>query len=257
MSTAGIGKMAIAAAAVCLFAIGGFRSSVSIDASSRMDESLSQARSVEWYESRPGVMRARLDAARGRIWTLHVNGVDVYDARSDTKLRSISLPEWVWAGALHSCRPDLAVGPNGDVLVSSNVIPVIWRIDAASFLVTQHELELDDKYKGRDVGFSGMTYSAQQGAFLAISGPDGSLWRIDPLLRRAQNIPLSSLMPGACALSQKAGAAGKSRSGALCVQTEDSQWTVHLAPDYRSGYAHPEACSPDSLASRAKLRRTF
>jgi len=53
---------------------------------------LSGARPLEWYEARAGVLRARLDDSRARIWTLHRDGVDLYDARSDEKLRSIALP---------------------------------------------------------------------------------------------------------------------------------------------------------------------
>lgn len=235
--------------ALSLVAGGGCDSNIG---SHRASEPLARAdnpRPVEWYEARPNVLRARLDAARGRIWALHVDGIDVYDAASDAKLRSIALPEWIWASELHSCPPDVAIGPNGDVVVTSNVVPVVWRIDAASFQVSRHDL-VADEHKGREVGFSALTYSAQQGAFLAMNGLDGSLWRIDASLRRAQHIPLSVSIPRACSLGARAGAAGKSRPGALCVQAEASEWTIHLAPDYRSGYAHRGQCSMDRLASR-------
>jgi len=242
---------AASSAAVLLVAIAGCDTSRRMDNPNALQASLAGPRSVEWYEARPSVLRARADNGRGRIWTLHVDGVDLYDAASDAKLRSISLPDWMWAGALHSCPPDLAIGPAGEVLVSSNVIPVLWRIDPASYQVSRHELAAD-AHGGREIGFSGLTYSAQQGAFFAVNGLDGSLWRIDASLTRAQNIPLSEPIRRACGLSVKSPA--KSRMGAFCVQAEVRDWIVNLAPDYRSAYAQPAACSTRELAPTAQLR---
>src|SRR5262249_34179761 len=71
-------------------------------------------RPVDWYLAQPGVLRAKVDEARARVWTLSEEGVDLFDARSDAKLRSISLPEWIWAREFHSCPPDLAIAPGGD-----------------------------------------------------------------------------------------------------------------------------------------------
>lgn len=251
MSTASTSKAAVATA-ILLLALAGCDSGVRTQGATPNPAGLESP--LDRYLARAEVLRARGDEARGRIWTLHADGVDVYDARSDQKLRAIALPEWVWAGELHACPPDLVVGPEGEVIVSSNVVPVLWRIDPASFAVSKHELTvLEDK--GREVGFSGMTYSARQGALFAVNGLDGSLWRIDLALLRAQTIPLSSPMPRACGVSAKAGVAA-SRMGTLCVQGEERGWTVHLAPDYRSGYAHPGSCSTPSFAQTAKLQTT-
>ena len=248
MSTATTSKSALAVASL-LLAVAGCDSSIRVPISSPTPAALNGA---DRYEARPGVLRARQDSARGRIWALHADGVDLYDARSDQKLRAIALPEWVWADELHSCPPDLAVGPEGEVIVSSNVVPVLWRIDPTSFVVSRHELAvLEDK--GREVGFSGVTYSARQGAFFGVNGLDGSLWRIDLALRRAQPIPLSSPISRACSVSAKSGVAG-ARLGTLCVQAEERAWTVHLAPDYRSGYAHAGSCSAAGLSPTAKLQ---
>jgi hypothetical protein len=251
MSTANISKSAIAAA-ISLLVVAGCDSGVRSERSSATQASANQPRPLEWYEARPDTLRARLDAARGRIWALHGEGIDLYDARSDQKLRSIALPEWVWAHAFHSCPPDVAVGPGGEVVVSSNVVPVLWRIDPATFQVSRHELAVVDA-KEREIGFSGMTYSTRQGAFLGVNGMDGSLWRIDPALARAQQIPLSAPLPRACGVSAKADAAGKPTLGAFCVQTEDAEWTVYLAPDYRSGYTHRTQCSIERPASRTSV----
>jgi len=248
MSTASFRKSAVAAA-VLLFAAMGCDSSIRTQSAAPPQASLEV--SLERYSARAGVLRAKADWARGRVWTLHADGIDLYDAGTSAKLRSLSLPEWIWAGALHSCPPDLALGPEGEVIVSSNVVPVLWRIDPASFRVSAHELAVVED-KGRDVGFSGMTYSVRQGAFLAVNGLDGSLWRIDRGLARAQRIPLSEPIPGACGVSAKASGRG-AVLGALCVQAEEREWTVHLAPDYRSGYAHREECPVERPASRTSV----
>ena len=42
--------------------------------------------------------------------------------------------------------------------------------------------------------------------------------------------------------------------GTLCVQAEDREWTIHFAPDYRTGYAHPGACAARELAPTAQLQ---
>jgi hypothetical protein len=185
-------------------------------------------------------------------WSLHTDGVDVLDAATTAKLRSIRLPGWVWANELYACPPVLALGPNGEALVSSNVQPVIWRIDPASFEVTRHELALDDR--GRDVGFSGVAWSGRQGAYFAASGLDGSLWRIDRDLERAQRVPLSGGMPSACGLRMLSDDARNPAQFALCVRTERGDWTVTLSPDHRSGHARPAPCAADAIASSTPMQ---
>ena len=45
-------------------------------------------------------------------------------------------------------------------------------------------LVIVDADTDKDVGFSGLTYSERNGAYFAVSGLHGTLWRIDPLLRQ-------------------------------------------------------------------------
>jgi hypothetical protein len=93
-----------------------------------------------------------------------------------------------------------------------------------------------------DVGFTGLTYSAQQGAFFAVSNY-GALWRIDPSFRRAQKIPLSAPIAGACGVSVRS---TRSRFFGLCVSGPQGGWTINLAPDHRSGYVSQTPCSRSS-----------
>ena len=189
------------------------------------------------------ILHHQMDAARGRLWALTLDGVDLYDARTRQKVAHIDLPGWLWVGERYSCPPDLALGPKGEALISSNVVPTLWRIDPITLAVTNYELVLDDE-TGKDIGYTGLAYSADQGVFFAVSALRGSLYRIDPLFRRGQNIPLSAPLPNACgvALRPRASDQRAIRLVDLCVRADQGDWVVTLAPDQRSGYVRPGRC---------------
>jgi hypothetical protein len=189
------------------------------------------------------ILRSQVDAIRGRVWVLTLDGVALYEASTGEEIAQLPLPGWLWAGEQISCAPDLAIGPGGEAVVSSNVVPTLWRIDPITLAASQHELLLDDD-TGKDIGFTGLVYSAQQGAYLAVSAFQGSLWRIDPLLSRAQNIPLSAPLPNTCNLAIRAPEAEQraSRFVGLCVRSDRGDWFVNLAPDQRSGYVRTGFC---------------
>ncbi len=133
-------------------------------------------------------------AAAEQTWVLNTDGVYLQQAR---KARvEIKLPEWQWAHEPYACLPAIAMGPRGEALVTSNVLPVLWKIDPQTLAVTVHHLQLDAD-TDKDVGFSGLVYSARDAAYFAVSELHGTLWRIDPLLRRAQKIALSEPVGGA------------------------------------------------------------
>jgi hypothetical protein len=167
----------------------------------------SQARStngslVAWSAARPHVLRAELDTAGGTIWALHADGIDVHDATRDEKVRSIRLPGWIWAAHPEVCPPDFIVTPNRDVLVTSNVVPAIWRIDPASFEVHRYDVSVED-HADRDIGFSGLAYVADDGSVLAVGALDNRLWRIDPSLMRATVVGRFPPLPGTCGVSDR------------------------------------------------------
>jgi hypothetical protein len=132
------------------------------------------------------ILRYQVDSASQRTWWLTRDGVFVQGA-SQTKPIAVALPGWAWVGAAYSCPPDVALGPKGEALITSNVLPVLWRIDPQTLAVSVHGLTLDSD-TDKDVGFSGLVYSAEQATFLAFSDIQGSLWRIDPLLASATKI---------------------------------------------------------------------
>jgi hypothetical protein len=139
---------------------------------------------------------SQVDAARGRIWWLTGGGLLLYDRARQQRI-TLPLPGWHWAGAPYGCLPSLALGPKGEVIVTSDVLPKLWRVDPESLVVTVHSPALDAQ-GDRDVGFAALSYSARHGAYFAVDSTPGSLWRIDPLLRRAQEAPLAAEAAPAC-----------------------------------------------------------
>lgn len=167
-------------------------------------------------------------AAAEQTWGLDADGVYLQQAR---KARvAVPLPGWQWVHQPYACPPALAIGPRGEALVTSNVLPVLWKIDPDTLAVTVHRLQLDAD-TDKDVGFSGLAYSARDSAYFAVSELHGTLWRIDPLLRRAQKIALSEPVRGACSMSMPR----EERVSRFRRLRLDGR-NVHLAPDQRSAY---------------------
>lgn len=202
-----------------------------------------------WVSGSQPVLRHRKDAERGRLWILTAGGVEAYDIDSRAKVAQSAIPGWVWADEPYGCAsPELVLGPKGEALISSNVLPRLWRVDPVNFAVSEHELTVDTDVD-KEIGFSAMTYSAQQGVYFAVSNFHGSLWRIDPLLRRAQSIPLSSPVPNVCASALQVRTARPygARLAGLCVRRvqhgRTAEWALKFAPDQRSAYVHAGACT--------------
>lgn len=143
--------------------------------------------------------RYLVDSVRNRAWSLSPEGVFLVELSKPGKI-AISLPGWVWAREPYGCLPDLAVGPSGEAVITSNVVPTLWRIDPDTLAVSVHRLALDAD-NDKDVGFSALVYSREHDAFFAASTSHGSLWRIDPRLVTGQKIPLSASIPEACGLA--------------------------------------------------------
>ena len=156
-----------------------------------------------------------------------------------TQKKRFELPGWVHAREPYICAPDLAVDAHGAVVVTSNVMPVLWRIEPAKAQVTKHELTLDAD-TDKDLGFTGLTYAPDQGVFFGVSATYGSLWRIDPLLRRAQKIQSSAPLNDACGLTVER--VKTRRIVVLCARGGLNARRVHLAPDQRSAYVRSEPC---------------
>lgn len=190
--------------------------------------------------------RHQVDASRNRVWFLTEEGVFLYDALRPQRV-AFNLPGLMWAGAPYGCLPDLALGPKGEVVVTSDIAPTLWRIDPETLAVSVHPLALDADLD-KDVGFSGLVYSARQGAFFAVSHHHGTLWRIDSQLQSARKIPLTAPVRGACSLTPRAHGAEQvaSRMADLCVRTPAGERSVLFAPDWRSAYVSAAACRSET-----------
>lgn len=60
---------------------------------------------------------------------------------------AIKLPEWQWAHEPYACPPAIAIGPRGEALVTSNVLPVLWKIDPQTRAVTVHRPGARRRYR--------------------------------------------------------------------------------------------------------------
>jgi hypothetical protein len=143
-----------------------------------------------------GNVRQRNDPARDRVWILNAHGL-FFHGTSTGKLVEIPLPSWHRVDSSYSCPPDIALGPDGEVVVTSNVVPVLWRIDPNTLTVSLHQLALDAD-NNKDVGFSRLVYSPGHNAYFAISDVHGSLWQIDRTLRQGRKIAQVKTAQGAC-----------------------------------------------------------
>ena len=194
-------------------------------------------------ESQAPKLRYQVDPARNRVWVLTRDGVSLYDVATPEKI-VVTLPAWQWVDAPYGCLPDLALGPKGEAVITSNILPTLWRIDPETLAVSVHPLVLDAD-TDKDVGFSGLVYSSGHGAFFAVSDIHGSLWRIDPLFNSAQKISLSAPIRKGCALAVQPRIAHQksNRPGGLCVHGPQGGWTIDLAPDQRSAYVRGVSCT--------------
>ena len=98
------------------------------------------------------ILNYRVDEARGRSVWLTRQGVQIHSAAAQPV--SVELPGWTYAGAPH-CPPVVALGSAGEILVTSNVIPTLWRIDPATLAVTVHPLTLA-RDQDKDIGFAAL-----------------------------------------------------------------------------------------------------
>jgi sugar lactone lactonase YvrE len=142
-------------------------------------------------------LRIRRDAARNRIWLLGLDDVRVYDAESKRLIRKIALPSWSVARFI--CDPDVVLDSSGSAYISSNVHSRIWRIDADSFEVKEHEISLQGREQW-DNGFGALAFAAD-GALYALTSSAGSLWKIDIAKASASMIAPDNPPSRACAFT--------------------------------------------------------
>ena len=138
----------------------------------------------------------RSDPARDHLWVLERDGLSLHDNSNRRRLRRFVLPDWPYAGYRYGCAPELILDHAGVAFVTSDVLPVIWRIDPQRPEIRRIELSLDSD-RDKDIGFSGLSFAAD-GALLAAGTTFGSRWRIDLAAATATRIASDPALLGGC-----------------------------------------------------------
>ncbi|HUL93322.1 MAG TPA: hypothetical protein VLV56_13340 [Burkholderiales bacterium] len=198
---------------------------------------------VNATESPPPRARYGVDPGRNRVWFLTRDGVSVYDVAKSQRIL-VPLPSWLRVDMPYGRLPDLALGPGGEAVITSNVVPTLWRIDPETLAVSVHPLLLDSD-RDKEVGFSGLVYSPEHEAFFAVSDVHGSLWRIDRGLERARKIWLSAPVSNAFGLAVLPRILRRqiARQAALCAFTPQGGRTIDFEPGQRSAYVRAAPCA--------------
>ena len=132
-------------------------------------------------------LRTVVDSGRELRWELQWNGVMLYDASTSVLLRRFALEGAAQSSSRESCLPDLAIGRDGVAHVTSNVQPVLWRIDPASLRVERVELDVDAD-RAKDFGFTSLGWSADGVTLYAAGANDGATWRLDAAAAKAYKL---------------------------------------------------------------------
>jgi hypothetical protein len=155
--------------------------------------------------------RIRRDAVRNRIWVLGLDSVRIYDGQSKALIREIALPNW--SVARFACDPDMVLDGSGSAIISSNVQPRLWRIDAGSFEVSEHPVTLQGRERW-DVGLGALAVGAD-GTLLALTSITEALWRIDLDKGSGSMVPSIGAPVNACGLTARSSSRTASRRDAV------------------------------------------
>jgi hypothetical protein len=93
----------------------------------------------------------------------------------------------------------MVLDSSGSAIISSNVQARLWRIDAESFDVKEHEISLHGREQW-DTGFGALAFAAD-GTLYALTSSAGSLWKIDVAKASAGMIEPDSPPSKACAFT--------------------------------------------------------
>ncbi len=136
------------------------------------------------------------DAARNRVWSIANRVILLSNDQTGAIVRQFLLPGWINLDEQFSCAPDLIVDAVGNVVVSSNIEPTLWRIDAQSLDIERLEIRLDSD-GDKDFGFTRLAYASPD-ELVALNTIQGSLWRIHLSAQRASKLPMRRTIRDAC-----------------------------------------------------------
>lgn len=136
------------------------------------------------------VLRIHTDFARGRVWVLATDGVYLQE-RPRVAARRFTLPGWMHVNRPQAAAPDLILDHDGTAIVSSNIVPHLWRVDPER--ASADLIEVDPWPDARkDMGFTSLVLVIP-GSIRARSTIDSSGWRID--LRSRKALPYTAVDP--------------------------------------------------------------
>ena len=186
-------------------------------------------------------LRVKADTVRGRLWLLSLQQVTVYEIKTGDMIKQIALPAWSLAGI--QCAPDLILDASGDALISSNVEPRLWKIDATTFNMKEYAINMPGK-ENWDNGFGALAFAAD-GSLYAMSSFAGSLWRIELATSSASEIKLSARVTQACALrlSPQTTARLQKQNVTLCAASRQGARRITIAPDFSGAHVSREQCN--------------
>lgn len=126
------------------------------------------------------------DAAHARAYALLPEGIEVREAGTGRRIALVPIPGWTWIDFAFSCPPALALAPDGALVVTSNAVPTLWRIEPRTLAVSAHAPRLAPD-PGRDPGFVALRWSREAHAYVA-TAQNGERWRIDRSLESARRL---------------------------------------------------------------------
>ena len=107
--------------------------------------------------------RERVDPVNHRVWSLTTTGLAFKDTAGGAT-HPVTIADWQWAHAEYAgCLPDIALGPRGEAVVTSNVTSTLWRLDPQTSAATERRLWLNAD-QDKEIGFTGLVYSAEHDA---------------------------------------------------------------------------------------------
>lgn len=120
-------------------------------------------------------------------WELRWDSVSVHDGDTSQMLVEFFLEGASQTKGRDVCPPDLVVTRSGVAYATSNIQPVVWRLDPATARMERLVLEVDSD-REKDFGFTGVVSSDDGRALYAFGSVDGALWRINPSALTARKI---------------------------------------------------------------------
>ncbi len=132
-------------------------------------------------------LRTKVDVARGYRWELEAGTVSLY-AIGGELIRQVRLPGAFFSGARASCLPDMLIAPRtGELIVSSNANPRLWRVHPTRLELQVYDIELAAD-QDKDFGFAGLAWGPSEKIVYATGAVMRTAWRIDLESERATRL---------------------------------------------------------------------